>query len=120
MCWSEEFEVSFFSCTTSHFGLWSLLEAIEHCHLLLVLFGICSIPVINELHLVSSGSKSYLISGGDSSCSWVVPSCTGSMEKKEPLTVLLGGELVTRSSTFREEYKHSAWIQSLLITPKTG
>ena len=49
-----------------------------------------------------------------------VHSCTGPMEKKELLTVLRGGELVTRSSTFREEYKHSAWIQSLLITPKTG
>ena len=49
-----------------------------------------------------------------------VHSCTGPMEKKELVTVLLGGELVMRSSTFREEYKHSAWIQSLLITPKTG
>ena len=33
--------------------------------------GFGSIPVLNELHLVSSGSKSYLISGGDSSYSWV-------------------------------------------------
>ena len=44
------------------------------CHRLLVLFTnyyYGSIPVINELHLVSSGSKSYLISGGDSSYSWV-------------------------------------------------
>ena len=33
--------------------------------------GFGSIPVLNELHLVSSGSKSHLISGGDSSYSWV-------------------------------------------------
>ena len=33
--------------------------------------GFSSIPVLNELHLVSSGSKSHLISGGDSSYSWV-------------------------------------------------
>ena len=33
--------------------------------------GFGSIPVLNELHLVSSGSKSYLISGGDSCYSWV-------------------------------------------------
>ena len=33
--------------------------------------GFSSIPVLNELHLVSSGSKSHLISGDDSSYSWV-------------------------------------------------
>ena len=49
-----------------------------------------------------------------------VHSCTGPMGSEELLTVLLGGELVTRSCSFREEDKHSAWIQSLLITPKTG
>ena len=49
-----------------------------------------------------------------------VHSCTGPVQKEELLTVLLGGELVTHSSTFREEYKHSVLIQSLLITPRTG
>ena len=49
-----------------------------------------------------------------------VHSCTGPMGREELLTVLLGGELVTHSCIFREEDKHSAWIQSLLITPKTG
>ena len=49
-----------------------------------------------------------------------VHSCTGPMRKEELQAVLLGGELVTHSSTFCEEYKHSAWIQSLLITHKTG
>ena len=33
--------------------------------------GFSSIPALNELHLVSNGSKSHLISGGDSSYSWV-------------------------------------------------
>ena len=33
-------------------------------------FYLGSIPVTNELHQVSKGSKSHLISGGDSSCSW--------------------------------------------------
>ena len=33
--------------------------------------GFSSIPVLNELHLVSSGSKSHLISVGDSGYSWV-------------------------------------------------
>ena len=66
--------------------------------------------------------------------------CSGPIRKKELLTVMLGGELVTgelgSTSTFTvqdvkmwgslmrhsvcEEYKHSAWIQSLLISPKTG
>ena len=46
--------------------------------------------------------------------------CTGPMGRKELLTVLLGGELMTHSCIFRKEDKHSAWIQSLLITPKTG
>ena len=63
--------------------------------------------------------------------------CTGPMGRKELLAVLLSGELMvcgelTSSSTSAvewlsasaealcEEYKHSAWIQSLLITPETG
>ena len=49
-----------------------------------------------------------------------VHSCTGPMGREELLTVLLGGELMTCSCIFHEKDKHSAWIQSLLITPKTG
>ena len=70
-----------------------------------------------------------------------IHSCSGPIRKKELLTVMLGGELVTGGSweapvpsqykmlkcgvslvrhSVCEEYKHSAWIQSLLITPKTG
>ena len=49
-----------------------------------------------------------------------VHSCTEPMGREEWLTVLLGGELVTRSCILHEEDKHSAWIQSLLITPKAG
>ena len=49
-----------------------------------------------------------------------IHSCTGPMKKEELQTVILGGELVTCSNTFHEEYKHSVWIQSLLITPRTG
>ena len=49
-----------------------------------------------------------------------VHSCTGPMGREELLTVLLGGDVVTCSCIFCEEDKHSAWIQSLLITPKTG
>ena len=36
-----------------------------------------SIPVQNELHLVGKESKSSLISGGDSSCSWVLVCALG-------------------------------------------
>ena len=41
------------------------------CQSLSPTIGFSSIPVLNELHLVSSRSKSHLISGGDSSYSWV-------------------------------------------------
>ena len=90
-----------------------------------------SIPVLNELHLVSSGSKSHLISGGDGSCSRVFIRALGPWEErswelwcwvgswwyggswKAPVPPQLG-------CWIWEEYKHSAWIQSLLITPETG
>ena len=36
-----------------------------------------SIPVLNELLLASNGSKSYLISGGNSSYSWVLTRALG-------------------------------------------
>ena len=71
-----------------------------------------------------------------------VHSCSGPIRKKELLTVMLGGELVLGGESWEapvpsqykmlkcgvslvrhsvcEEYKHSAWIQFLLITPKTG
>ena len=41
-----------------------------------------SIPVINQLHLASNGSKSYLISGGDSSYSWVFTHALGLWEER--------------------------------------
>ena len=40
-----------------------------------------SIPVTNELHHVSKGSKSHLISGGDSS-SWVLVRALDPVEKE--------------------------------------
>ena len=41
-----------------------------------------SIPVINELHLVSTGSKSYLMSVDHSSYSWVFTHALDPKEKK--------------------------------------
>ena len=49
-----------------------------------------SIPVANELHQVSKGSKSHLISGGDSSCSWVLVHALDSVFKEELQAILLG------------------------------
>ena len=57
-----------------------------------------------------------------------VSSCTGPMGREELRAVMLGGlvmcgELTKNSSTFAanlEEYKCSASVQSLLITPKIG
>ena len=62
--------------------------------------------------------------------------CTGPMEVKESQAVMLAvdvGELTVNSSTFKlhksvsllrhphwKEYKHTASVQSLLVTPKTG
>ena len=86
-----------------------------------------SIPVTNELHQVSKGSKSYLISGDDSRCSWVLVHVLGPVQKKELQAISLGEEVEywgepDGSSTFAvdvklvslggtlgcEEYKHSA------------
>ena len=56
-------------------------------------------------YLVSSWSKSLYISGGDSSCSWVLVHALGLIVKEEFKSVLLGGgwrcgELLVSSSTF--------------------
>ena len=56
-------------------------------------------------YLVSNGSKSLSISGGDSSCSWVLVCALGLIVKEEFKSVLLGrgwkcGELLVSSSTF--------------------
>ena len=88
-------------------------------------------------YLVSSSSKSLSISGGDSSCSWVLVRALGLIVKEEFKSVMLGrgwrcGELLVSSSTFAviqrirksvppleapalEEYKYSASVQSLLL-----
>ena len=42
-----------------------------------------SIPVTNELHQVIKESKSHLISGGDSSCSWVLVCALGPKVREE-------------------------------------
>ena len=81
--------------------------------------GFSSIPVLNELHLVSSGSKSPFNLRGDSSYSWVFIRALDLWEGRVA-NCITGWELVTRSCIFHEEDKHSAWIQSLLITPKTS
>ena len=56
-------------------------------------------------YLVSSGSKSLSISGGDSSCSWVLVHALGLIVKEEFKPELLGGgwrcgKLLVSSSTF--------------------
>ena len=56
-------------------------------------------------YLVSSWSKSLSISGGDSSCSWVLVRALGLIVKEEFKSVMLGGgwrcgELLVNSSTF--------------------
>ena len=56
-------------------------------------------------YLVSSWSKSLSISGGDSSCSWMLVHALGLMVKEEFKSVMLGGgwrcgELLVSSSTF--------------------
>ena len=52
-----------------------------------------SIPVTNELHQVSKGSKSHLISGGDSSCSWVLVRALDPVLKEELQAISLGEEV---------------------------
>ena len=56
-------------------------------------------------YLVNSWSKSLSISGGDSSCSWVLVHALGLIVKEEFKSVMLGrgwgcGELLVSSSTF--------------------
>ena len=56
-------------------------------------------------YLVSSWSKNLSISGGDSSCSWVLVHALGLIVKEEFKSVMLGrgwgcGELLVSSSTF--------------------
>ena len=56
-------------------------------------------------YLVRSWSKSLSISGGDSSCSWVLVRALGLIVKEEFKSVMLGGgwrcgELLVSSSTF--------------------
>ena len=48
-----------------------------------------SIPVTNELHLVSKGSKSHSISGGNSS-SWVLVRALDPVEKNKLHAISLG------------------------------
>ena len=52
-----------------------------------------SIPVTNELHQVSKGSKSHLISGGDSGCSWVLVRALDPVDYEELQAVMLGEEV---------------------------
>ena len=56
-------------------------------------------------YLVSNWSKSLSISGGDSSCSWVLVHALGLIVKEESKSVMLGGgwgcgELLVSSTTF--------------------
>ena len=88
-------------------------------------------------YLVSSWSKSLSISGGDSSCSWVLVPALGLIVKEEFKSVMLGGgwrcgELLielqylcsnsensqvsaSAKAPALEEYKYSASVQSLLL-----
>ena len=108
----------------------------EKCHQLL-LSGETQYQSNLSSYLVSSWSKSLSISGGDSSCSWVLVRALGLIVKEEFKSVILGGgwrcgELLVSSSTFTviqrirksvplaeapalEEYKYSASVQSLLL-----
>ena len=96
-----------------------------------------SIPVKNELCLASNESKSYLISRVTAVIHGY-PLCTGLIIKEELQAVMLGGSWQCVGSWLSplplkwckivpplthlicEEYKHSASVQSLLITPETG
>ena len=74
------------------------------CHQQL-LSGELSTSLNLSSYLVSSWSKSLSISGGDSSCSWVLVHALGLIVKEEFKSVMLGrgwrcGELLVSSSTF--------------------
>ena len=66
-----------------------IISHVNMCHQLLLWLKTSSI----ELHQVSSWRKSSLISGGDSSCSWVLVYALGLSGNKELQAVMLGGEL---------------------------
>ena len=77
---------------------------INYCHQLL-LSGETQYQSNLSSYLVSSWSKSLSISGGDSSCSWVLVCVLGLIVKEEFKSVMLGGgwrcgELLVSSSTF--------------------
>ena len=102
------------------------------CHQLL-LSGETQYQSTLSSYLVSSWSKSLSISGGDSSCSWVLVRALGLIVKEEFKSVMLGGgwrcgELQYLRSNSKnlqvsasaeapalEEYKYSASVQSLLL-----
>ena len=52
-----------------------------------------SIPVSNEPHQVSKEGKSHLISGGDSSCSWVLVRALDPVYYEELQAIMLGEEV---------------------------
>ena len=71
----------------------------------ITLVGKLSISPNLSSYLVSSWSRSLSISGGDSSCSWVLVHALGLIVKEEFKSVMLGGgwrcgELLVSSSTF--------------------
>ena len=51
------------------------------------------VAVTNELRQVSEGSKSHLISGGDSSCSWVLVHALDPVGNEELQAIMLGEEV---------------------------
>ena len=80
-----------------------LLFFLIYCHQLL-LSGETQYQYLSS-YLVSSWSKSLSISGGDSSCSWVLVHPLGLIVKEEFKSVMLSGgwrcgELLVSSSTF--------------------
>ena len=98
--------------------LYSLVFIMPHCHpkevqKILPFANVTNYYLVGKLstslnlssYLVSSWSKSLSISGGDSSCSWVLVRALGLIVKEEFKSVMLGGdwrcrELLVSSSTF--------------------
>ena len=129
------FSYHFLGCCCVHFQVLCLIPSVTFTHWAphwapksVTYYYLGSIPVTNELHQASKGSKSYSISGGDSS-SWVLVQALDPVWKKELQAISLGEEVewgwgvMQDSSTFarlmviwcsqvehtvREEYKHSA------------
>ena len=80
---------------------WYWYDAVTNYYLV----GKLSTSLNLSSYLVSSGSKSLSISGGDSSCSWVLVHAQGLIVKEEFKSVMLGGgwrcgELLVSSCTF--------------------